>query len=78
MEQHVFAQQKKILNFLFHLFIKLKNEVFFIRNGNSDDEKIPYEMSIFYKSNVYHLKIFKSVYEEYSLEFNENRVIHLK
>ena len=52
-----------------------ENEVFFIRKLTEKDQdtpqEVPYELAIYYKSYVYHLKIFKSLYEEYSVEFND-------
>ena len=53
------------------------------RNKNSDDDSMdenedckkyndtPYELSVYQKPNIYHLKINKSQYYEYSLEYNE-------
>ena len=47
--------------------------MFFIRKLNKDESEneSPYELSVYYKSNIYHKKIYKSTYEEYSLDSSE-------
>ena len=54
-------------------FFKFKNEIFFIRKLDKSETKkdTPYELSVFYKSYVYHKKIKKTEYEEYYVDSSE-------
>lgn len=59
-----------------NLLTRLKiNGVFFIRQLESTLEELEYELSVYYKSNVYHLKIQIDEYEQCSIE-NRFKVIY--
>ena len=40
-------------------------------NVNKEYNDTPYELSVYLKPNIYHLKITKNQYDEYSLQYNE-------
>ena len=40
-------------------------------NVNKDYNDTPYELSVYLKPSIYHLKITKNQYDEYSLQYNE-------
>ena len=40
-------------------------------NVNKEYNDTPFELSVYLKPNIYHLKITKNQYDEYSLQYNE-------
>lgn len=49
--------------------------MFFIRNlkeaNDQSNSKFPYEMLVYHKSYIYYLKISKSIYGKFSIDFND-------
>lgn len=50
-----------------------QNEVFFIRDSPNTPNSIPFELIVYYKSNVYNLKITRSPYDAYCIENIESK-----